>query len=347
MLKGARNMRLNIIGNGFDLYHGLPSSYYYFGCFLLEYNQDFYEEMADMFGFRKGTYSGYPFEEITYGVEDIFWRDFEANLGKISSFWVQEKLQDDLGLENDDPIEIEMYQYENAGLIKSMLTRWIKEVVDKPENYRILGRKLNEYNKMLKLKKKDYFVTFNYTHILEDVYMIPNKNILHIHGENTGSDYDELIIGHGNDEYIEELYEVIERYERRGREQASVNRMSEYKCELYTLQELRKDVKRCLSRCENFFRNFEEEPTEICIYGLSLGDVDIPYLIYIREHWPNAKWKFSFYSEKDKENIKNVAEEILKLSAIQCKTFELKNEMDDYIRDCVINEQRIVEYDKI
>lgn len=26
-------MRLNIIGNGFDLYHGLPSLYYYFGCF--------------------------------------------------------------------------------------------------------------------------------------------------------------------------------------------------------------------------------------------------------------------------------------------------------------------------
>lgn len=27
-------MRLNVIGNGFGLYHGLPSLYYYFGCFL-------------------------------------------------------------------------------------------------------------------------------------------------------------------------------------------------------------------------------------------------------------------------------------------------------------------------
>lgn len=27
-------MNLNIIGNGFDLCHGLPSSYYYFGCYL-------------------------------------------------------------------------------------------------------------------------------------------------------------------------------------------------------------------------------------------------------------------------------------------------------------------------
>ena len=26
---------LNIIGNGFDLYHGLPTSYYDFACYML------------------------------------------------------------------------------------------------------------------------------------------------------------------------------------------------------------------------------------------------------------------------------------------------------------------------
>lgn len=31
---------LNVIGNGFDLYHGLPTSYYYFACYILSTNEE-------------------------------------------------------------------------------------------------------------------------------------------------------------------------------------------------------------------------------------------------------------------------------------------------------------------
>jgi len=65
-------MNLNPIGNGFDLYHGSPSSYYYFGCFLIERDLELYEELSAMYGFRKGKSTGYPSDDFTYGVEDIF-----------------------------------------------------------------------------------------------------------------------------------------------------------------------------------------------------------------------------------------------------------------------------------
>ena len=73
-------MSLNIIGNGFDLYHGLPSSYYYFGCYLIKEQTDLYETIGNMYGliFRKvhRTYLDFEYDLV---VEDIFWREFEKH----------------------------------------------------------------------------------------------------------------------------------------------------------------------------------------------------------------------------------------------------------------------------
>lgn len=63
-------MRLNIIGNGFDLYHGLPCSYYYFGCFLAKNYYHFYEEMSKMYNFSCCRRVGY--EEVETVVDNIF-----------------------------------------------------------------------------------------------------------------------------------------------------------------------------------------------------------------------------------------------------------------------------------
>ena len=89
-------MRLNIIGNGFDLYHGLPCSYYYFACFLAKHYPSFYEEMSQMFGFS--CYRSVGYEEVETVVDDIFWRIFEEKLGELDSTWVEGSLLDDLGL---------------------------------------------------------------------------------------------------------------------------------------------------------------------------------------------------------------------------------------------------------
>ena len=46
--------------------------------------------------------------------------------------------------------------------------------------------------------------------------------------------------------------------------------------------------------------NKDFEVDEIWVWGLSCGDVDMPYLEYLRKKYPNAKWKFSYieYNEK-------------------------------------------------
>lgn len=300
-----------------------------------------------MYEFRIGINSGYPKDEITDAVEDMFWRYFEEHLGEISDLWVQETLQDDLGLENEDPIDLEMYQYENADTIKSMLSLWMKQVIDRTENYNIIDQKIEEYGIKLKLKKQDYFLTFNYTHILERIYHIPDYRILHVHGENTEWGDCELIIGHGNDDAIREHEKIIEKFDGNDYSQFSRNRENEYKCELYNLKALRKDVDMCMRSCNYFLNKIEQVPKEICVYGLSLGDVDIPYLKRIKEQWNNIHWKFSYFSDKDKERIRDVAEGQMGLSVSQYSFFELRNEYFELIRDLIVKKQNIIEYEKI
>ncbi|MDH8676952.1 AbiH family protein [Fusibacter bizertensis] len=42
-------MNLNIIGNGFDLYHGLPSSYKNFAKYLIKTEDEFYEDFCKIY----------------------------------------------------------------------------------------------------------------------------------------------------------------------------------------------------------------------------------------------------------------------------------------------------------
>ena len=83
---------LNIIGNGFDLYHGLPTSYYYFACYFLKNYEEVYDDLASMYGISKGLYSHIS-EDLTRGIDDKgFWREFEKSLGYIDSGWVEGSL---------------------------------------------------------------------------------------------------------------------------------------------------------------------------------------------------------------------------------------------------------------
>jgi hypothetical protein len=340
-------MNLNIIGNGFDLYHGLPSSYYYFGCYLVENNCELYDELSEMYGFRKGVNSGFPSDDFYYAVEDFFWKDFEIHLGEINSLWVDESLQDDLGLENDDAVDLDMYQYNNSDEIKKALSRWMNNIVDKEENYKIIREKMKTEKFKLNLSKKDYYLSFNYTHTLEKIYRIDENKIYHIHGECTESVEDNLIIGHGNDRRINEIKRDIEKFEGNDFEQASRNRENELKCICYNLTELRKDVAFCIKESKRFFNRIVDKPDKIQVYGLSLGDVDIPYLVYIRERWPDAKWRFSYYFEDQKTNIYNIAEKYLKLPKEQYELFEFCNTFYQDIQESIVFLQKIEKVNKI
>lgn len=338
-------LNLNIIGNGFDLYHGLPSSYYYFGCYLIKTDAEFYEEFSNMydFGYMKPIGPSIA-HDYDYVVEDMFWRDFEGHLGEVDELFVVEKHEDDLGLEYNDPVDIEMNEYKVAEVIKKYFVKWVIDTLDKNENYNIIARTMKETDRSIKFYDEDYFLEFNYTHTLQKLYKISDDKIHYVHGESLGEDNGELIIGHGNNQRINEIEEHIK--ELNGKydfTQRMKNRIDEYNCLLRYLKMLKKDVDLHMSECDDFYGKIGIDFDYINVYGLSLGEVDIPYLKQVRANWLDAKWRFSYYSSDDVARIKNVVSE-LNLNEEEYEIFNFSNPLSKKIRDEIIEIQNIIIY---
>ena len=131
--------RLYIIGNGFDLYHGLPTSYKCFNCFMCrEYPED-HERIGRFFDSK----------DIT-----MLWSNFEKKLGEPDvlslldwyiSKWVNKEEQD---VDNDfDELNMDLNGY---------FQEWVKQIKMSCSN-----------SKRLRLDDKAYFINFNYTCTLE------------------------------------------------------------------------------------------------------------------------------------------------------------------------------------
>ena len=329
---------LNVIGNGFDLYHGLPTSYYYFACYLLSHNEDLYDDWADMYGFSKGIIH-MPFEEFERKIDNLgYWSDFEKKLGELSSEWVEGTLLDDLDLENPEAVELEVDRPNHVLTMKRMLNAWIRETVDLEKNYRIVSAMIG--SRKISFSDNDSFVSFNYTHTLEQIYA--RHNVFHIHEKSSSEEDNELIIGHGNDAVIEELEKNIDELREYDFEQPANNRIQEFRFEIDVLKELRKPVSQCISKLVAFLNNMEE-PEFICVYGLSLGKVDIPYLKAIKRKWPNCTWKFSYYAETDKDRIREVTQ-TLSIPMEQYEIFEFKNLNSSEIECRIVEENHITQW---
>ena len=339
-------MNLNIIGNGFDLYHGLPSSYYYFGCYLIKNDAEFYEEIGKMYNFKWMEPIGPPIaHDYKYAVENIFWRDFEKHLGEIDEIFIIDTHVEDLGLEYNDPVDIEMNEDQIAERLKRHFVHWVMETLDKEENYSVIKEFMKKIGSRVVLNDDDYFLQFNYTHILQRLYKITDDKIHYVHGECFGEDDDELIIGHGNNQRIDEIKKYIDKLEKDyDFTQRMSNNINEYYCLLRYIERLKKDVSICSHGCNEFYRRINGNLDCINVYGLSLGDVDIPYLKQIRLRWPNSKWRFSYYSSEDKSKIVNVATTILNLNEDEYETFDFSNSLSNKIRERITEIQNIITY---
>lgn len=338
-------MNLNIIGNGFDLYHGLPSSYYYFGCYLIKTDPEFYEEIGKMYELNHLQMVGPAIaHDYDYVVENIFWSDFESHLSKVDEFFVVETSLDDLDLEYPDPVEIKLEQDMSADQLKKKFAMWVRDTIDKESNYLLIKKRLLD-SSGIQFNDNDYFLQFNYTHTLQELYSIDDDRIHYVHGECYGDDGGELVVGHGNDSRIQEIREIIDKLdEDYDYTQTSYNRINEYRCLLSYIRKLRKNVEECKEGCNYFYNSIQGEVENINLFGLSLGDVDIPYLIQIRDRWPSAKWSFSFYTDSSKERINDVAQNRLNLKVGNYSMFRFAHSQSRDVCSEIVRLRDIEEY---
>ena len=285
-------MNLFIIGNGFDLAHGLKTKYEHFREYLEESDGIFLESLEEMYGYSIGSS-----KEL---IKNYLWQDFEGNLSDIDEISIIEQGEDiDLGLEWED-IGVE----DTLNIHWESKYRFIKELNEYVMKW-IKGINIDVQKKTDFISSEDLFITFNYTLLLEEVYGIDRYNILHIHGS---IDEDDIlpVMGHGNKDKIIEMREIAKSFREKFKEKQS----SIYNAIANYYEITLKDVNSHILNNDSFFRRLIDV-NSISIIGHSLGNVDMPYFREIYNHVSeDTIWNIYYYSE---DSIIGYREKILSI----------------------------------
>lgn len=261
---------LNIIGNGFDLWHSLPTSYASFYAFAKEV----LDEME----------SFYLIESAQHGP----WSDFENSLGKFDwQLFYDAHDYTDLTAENFRPSEaygLEDDINEQADSLVEVVKEHFREWIESID--------ISQAQKKTRFSKGDSFLSFNYTSTIQAIYGVDPVDILHIHGR--ADAYDDLIFGHG--ETMEEKPELDENGDSNRTMFSDAEGAAKYP--FYALQ---KPVSKTINANIKFFDSLEGFST-INVIGHSLNDIDLPYFEEIARNAKYAEWRVYCYRIEDHEH---------------------------------------------
>lgn len=288
-------MKLIVIGNGFDIGHGIPCKYSHFQKYLKNNREDILEVM----------------EKFYYtGVDSELWSDFETSLERDINY---DSLSEIIGenspnlgsddFRDGDWYDAQIYTEQECDQLLKMVRSGFEEW--------IASLKISEVKKRYNIDRAALYLTFNYTDVLEKIYNIPVLNILHIHNK-VG---EELIFGHGKnlDEFNVEkaLYgdeNAFLSYDEDGNVESNAVGHEQFAenavCAFY--EKMRKPTDQILENQTSFFsrlKNIEE----VVVIGHSYNDIDLPYFIKIAQSTNNnIKWTLSYFSDNDRNSAENI-----------------------------------------
>ena len=271
--------KLFIIGNGFDIHHGIKSKYSDFKKYLKNSNQDIFE-IIDV-----------------YFDSDRFWNDFEKSLGEFdaeqlidncSTFLVPYAAEDWSDAYHHD------YQYEINQVVSKLSTGLKSEFTDWIAALEIPTISVFYDRRLSYLEQNAIYLNFNYTSSLEILYSIPETNINYIHGKATDANSD-LILGHAWKPVSRNLMmnrDDLEDQDTRITEGKDI--IDEYFIETY------KPTDKIIEDNEKFFSTLSNIE-EVYVLGHSMSEVDLPYFqkIVSSIDSKNVKWRISYYGDED------------------------------------------------
>ena len=161
----------------------------------------------------------------------------------------------------------------------------------------------------LTLRPNARFLSFNYTAVLQKVYGIFEANVLHIHGSAANSD--RLIFGHGDE--ITEEPELDENGDSNRHMYSDAE--SSAKAPLYAFK---KQTASIITENADWFHRLIGVRT-VVVLGLSLNDIDIPYIRQVHASAHEACWIVSCYQPTDEEHHRSQLTKIgVQASRITC-----------------------------
>ena len=294
-----KRMKLFIIGNGFDINHNIPCKYSNFYNYLNENRSDILEKMERFYFIGNNSDLWSDFEKSLE--EDINYDSLSEIIGENAPNFASDDFRDRDWY--DAQIYVEQDCDELLENIRSGFEEWIESL------------EISKVNKVYKLDMSAYFITFNYTEVLERIYRIPLPNILHIHNK-VG---EELIFGHGKK--VEDFNVKKALYgdenaflntdedgniesNETGHEKFAENAVREF------YDKMRKQTKEIIENHSNFFNNISDID-EVIVLGHSYNEIDFPYFKKIANSiHEKTKWTLHYFSDKDRESAEKIMEEL-------------------------------------
>lgn len=265
---------LFIIGNGFDLYHGLQSSYRDFHDWLIKYRYtDFVDHMELMFPSLKNG-------------ELLLWQDFEAALGSCEPTEIHQNFFQGV---NDGLFDLEIQKRVSERIrptldkIPKLLQEWVEHL---PVSEIRIIPELETFG------DRSLFLSFNYTLLLEKVYGVSPERILHIH--NCIDNDRPLITGH-------RVY-----FDANNASCSDFNTMESVKRISSELNKLGKPVEKIIKEHQSFFESLGNI-TNVVVFGFSISKIDRLYFTEVFHHvHDDAHWFFVCKDEEAKRNYQQL-----------------------------------------
>lgn len=300
---------LYIFGNGFDIHHGLDTKYLYFKKFLetkYDCSEDIYsllpESIMDNHGNNvikqedRKQAAAFLYNVIQESVDDTTtWSHFENALGKIDTikkyygYILNNQYNDDewkdLGIKETLIYGILTDLQTNMELLSAFFSEWIDSIK--------LDGKEPDQRFISKFNSDDFYLNFNYTTTLEDLYNC--KNVTHIHGK---AGKDELVIGHckeyESDNFNGDLFDSI------------IDNGMEI---IHNL--LKKPTERIINDNSIFFSSIANVD-RIIVFGWGYGEEDYNYFRKIKKTVKsNVEWILCYHNEReDKDKLKCFKEDL-------------------------------------
>jgi len=266
--------KLFIIGNGFDLHHGIESRYSDFA---------FYLERVDRHAFRIA-------EEYVVPDKDL-WSVLEERLAEVDVDQIEDYAENFLasyGAQDWSDSGHHDYEYEIGQICDAISTTLRKHFADWVRQLEIPAHAAAAVRC---IDPSAVFLNFNYTPTLQQIYGVPNDHVLHIHGSAMDTN-SEIVLGHAWNRQGSELRSRFTDEDTDVRVAGGFQLIDDLLAATY------KPTREILERNKAFFDDLGRV-TEVFVLGHSLAHVDEPYFGAVLDRVdPKANWNVSYYNDE-------------------------------------------------
>lgn len=307
-----------IVGNGFDIWQGLHTSYSQFQQYYLAHRDEILKKhhiKKHIFIDQDGQKIECSDVELIYGdpfepgeLEDEFWSTFEASLDQLDP----DRLNCFFGKEKSDLREMRRC-IKNAGyILREAFCNWIATIHIEAE---VAGYEFGD---------NCLFINFNYTDTLLKRFAVEKTKEFHIHGE--AADKKSIIYGHSS--HPQEPEPLLARFGGRFLGLYYVDEI------LYETDKHCQDNIRLLCMFLAMHAAINKDIKNIYVLGHSMGPADIAYFDFLVRSTQaadadpmspekDAKWHISYYSDRDQERIELV------MKKLGCRNYKLYSSIND------------------